>query len=65
MEKNLLEEDFRNYYSAVVTILSPEGKLLGESGNSVDLGTLTDKNIWILIENAGNSYLFCDGHVLR
>lgn len=51
LKKSLLTEDFRSYYSAVVTILSPEGKLLGESGNSVDLGTLTDKNIWILIEN--------------
>ncbi|MEG0299782.1 ATP-binding protein [Cetobacterium sp.] len=52
LKDNLLKEDFKSYYNAVVSILSSDGLLLGEYGNEGDLGTLTDDNIHILLENA-------------
>ncbi|MBC2851426.1 ATP-binding protein [Cetobacterium sp. 8H] len=52
LKDNLLKDDFKSYYNAVVSILSSDGVLLGEYGNEGDLGTLTDENIHILLENA-------------
>lgn len=51
LKYNLLKENFRNYYDSVITLLSPEGEVLGEYGNEGNLGTLTHDNIYILLEN--------------
>lgn len=46
----LLESNFKEYYNIVVSIVSSDKVLLGESGNKNDLGTLTESNIEKLIE---------------
>ena len=52
LKYNLLKEDFRNYYNSVITIISSDGELLAEYGNTGNLGTLTEDNIHILLETS-------------
>lgn len=52
LNETLLKEDFKVYYDSVVTIISQDGKLLGESGNDENLGTLAKNNIVTLIETS-------------
>lgn len=51
IKEELNKKNFKNYYDSVITILSEEGKILGEAGNIDVLRTLTEKNSKILIRN--------------
>ena len=61
---NLLKEDFRNYYNSVITIISSDGKLLGEYGNKGNLGTLNEGNIHILLETSSKKEFEETGYYL-
>lgn len=50
LNEALLKEDFKNYYNLVISIVSQDGELLGESGNDKNLGTLEKSNIGTVIE---------------
>lgn len=64
LKEELLKQDFKSYYDSVITILSEDGIILDEYGNENYLGTLSDGNIKILLENAKRRQVEEEGYYL-